>query len=100
MGARAKKLEDTVPGTRTLGLSRKVRTEVTPLFSREQRLPLEPLLREMIRKKKRSIIALKTTSRNTRGVRDTHSLGFREAFTLTKGNTYQLALLEGVSSNW
>lgn len=53
MGARAKKLEDTVPGTRTLGLSRKVRTEVTPLFSREQRLPLEPLLREMIRKKKK-----------------------------------------------
>lgn len=90
MGARAKKLEDTVPGTRTLGLSRKVRTEV--------KIGASPKGNDQ--KKKRSIIALKTTSRNTRGVRDTHSLGFREPFTLTKGNTYQLALLEGVSSNW
>lgn len=90
MGARAKKLEDTVPGTRTLGLSRKVRTEV--------KIGASPKGNDQ--KKKRSIIALKTTSRNTRGVRDTHSLGFWEAFTLTKGNTYQLALLEGMSSNW
>lgn len=53
-------------------------------------------------RKKRSIIALKTISKNTRWVRDTHyhSLRFREAFTLTKGKTYQLALLEEVSSNW
>lgn len=90
MGARAKKLEDTVPGTRTLGLSRKEKTEV--------KIEASPKMKSS-EKKKVNQSPKDHLQEHQRGAGH-HSLGFREAFTLTKGKTYQLALLEGVSSNW
>lgn len=96
MVARAKKLEDTVPGTRTLGLSRKVKTEV--------KIEASPKMKSSEKKK---------VNQSPKDHLQEHQRGAGHSFPRIQGSIYadqrenlpigtvgRGALLEGVSSNW